>query len=276
MRPIRPNLNPGTPDLAFRHHSGDTGNVSVSIPSPDRKKTGIAIGLILGLVMGACSPILAAESTIPTASPGDSTDEVIAKLGKPTGAITRGRVTLYYYDRGMVDFVDGRVRTAFLVSPEKAQHRHEEQERAEAANRKEAEAQRQRLTEEGRNELTRKQADATFGNKPGVERLAYWRDFAHRYPYTDVSNELTRAQAAAETESNQQKQAAELQALKDRFAAIRARLAQLDADYAASLAHWKRNEIDAERARLKSEETGILSQIDRLREAEGKSDPKKE
>ena len=46
-----------------------------------------------------------------------------------------------------------------------------------------------------------------------------------------------------------------------RDAEMLARLAQLDADYAASLTRWKRDEIDAEQARLKAERDALMGTL---------------
>ena len=52
-----------------------------------------------------------------------------------------------------------------------------------------------------------------------------------------------------------------LASLQKRLGEIQARLKQLDADYAVSLANWKRNEIDTERAKLKDEQQGLVSRM---------------
>jgi hypothetical protein len=222
------------------------------------------IALTLLLAVTVRGPATAAEAAAPTASPGDTTAQVVSQLGEPRGIIKRGNVTTYYYERGMVDFVNGRVKTAFLTTPEEAEQQRADRERTEAAERQQAEALRQRLTEEGQRELDRQSTERSLEGKSAAERLAYWQDFAVRYPYTDVSNEVARAQAAVAAETGQQKQAAELQTIHDRVAAIQARLTQLDADYAATLTHWKRNEIKAERAKLEAERESILQRLDAL------------
>lgn len=218
------------------------------------------VGLALMLVLAPVGATRAAND-VPAATPGDTTTEVIAKLGKPQGSMSRGRYTTFYYDRGLVHFVNGRVQTAFLVSPEEAERHKEERAKAEAAAREQNEAQRQRLTEEGRAALVQSESDKTLAAKSAAERLAYWQDFARRYPYTDVSGQIAKAQGNVESDVNQQRQSIEIQALKERIAAIQTRFIQLDADYAASLANWKRNEIDAERVKLKAEQDAALIRI---------------
>jgi hypothetical protein len=234
----------------------------------------VAAGLILIGVGPVCRTTLAGDASAPSADSGDSTNEVVAKLGTPQGVITRGRLTTYYYDRGMVDFIDGRVKTAFLITPEQVERQRAERERNESLQRQQAEAQRQHLVEEGQRELLAHQADGTFESTPATNRLAYWQSFSRRYPYTDIDSELMKAQTAVEVEATREKQARELQALRDRIAAIQARLTQLDADYAASLANWKRNEIEAERGELKAERETVLGRIDNLQDRDQTSSTK--
>jgi hypothetical protein len=225
-------------------------------------RTHLAAGLLLLL-----SPLAwahAAEPGAATAEPGDTIAQVETKLGTPRGIIRRGSVTTYYYERGLVDFVGGRVKSAFLATPEEFERQRRDRERGAEEEQRQLQAQRQRLTQEGQSEFLRLKADAELAAKPATERLACWRDFAARYPYTDVSNELVRAQTASDEESARQKQAEESQAVQGRVAAIQARFAQLDADYAASLANWKRKEIKAERAKLEAERESILHRLDAL------------
>lgn len=226
-----------------------------------RGALGRTVRLIAAMASLACPLVLADGADIPTANPGDTMERVVAKLGKPQGVVKRGQVTTYYYERGMVDFVDGKVKAAFLVDPGEARRRTEERDRAEVAQRQKAEADRQRLTEEGRSELDRARNDKTLAGKPAAERVAFWLDFARRYPYADASDELAKARAAVESDEKTRQQADEQQRLRDRVAAIQKRFAQLDADYAASLTHWKRNEINAERVKLEAEKKGILDRL---------------
>lgn len=224
----------------------------------------IRVAACLGLMVGAAgaeSEVPVAQPAVASVQPDDSITNVVAVLGKPQGMITRGAITTYYYGRGLVHFRNGRVVSSTLVSPEEAERQREARERAEAAAREQSAAERIRLTEEGRNALTRHNEDKTFTGKAPAEQLAFWRDFAQRYPYTDVAAELAQAQAAVNAISGKDKQSAEIAALKERIAAIQARQAQLDADYAVSLANWKRNEINAERARLKDEMDAALIKI---------------
>ena len=123
-------------------------------------RAGLRVGVIgLTLAIMAGLPSLAAESAAPIVNPGDTIDEVVAKLGPPRGSIERKNTITYSYDRGMVNFIDGRVASSTLVPPEEAERRRTEQERAAEASRQQAERQRQRL-------LAESQAD--FGLRPSI------------------------------------------------------------------------------------------------------------
>ncbi len=235
-----------------------------SKPSPSRTANRV-FACAVAVVWACCLSVSAAGSGVPVANPGDTTAEVMAKLGKPQGTITRGRITTFYYDRGMVNFRDGRVHTAFLVTPEEAERIRQEREKSEEQARLQAEAQRQRLTFEGEEALRQVRADKAFEKRPAADRLAFWQDFAQRYPYTDISTDLAQAQAVVAANQTQQKQSDEVKAIGQRIVAIRERLAQLDADYAASLTHWKRNEITSERDKLRAEMNDALLRVIELR-----------
>ena len=158
--------------------------------------------LALVLLLGLCGPVFAQE--VPSADVGDTTAEVEAKLGKPMGILSRGKRATYSYERGMVDFVDGRVVHAYLVSPEEAARIKAERERAVVLRRQAAEADRKRLTEEGQAELTKATRNADSTNSAPSEGLAYWKDFARRYPYTDVSRQIAAATVAVEEDKQRQ------------------------------------------------------------------------
>lgn len=222
--------------------------------------TAVLCGICMGVAL-VCLPLAAAGQDAPAANPGDSMEEVVARLGKPRGRIASGAVTTFYYDRGTVEFVAGRVKKAFLVTPEKAEQQVAAREKAEAEWRQREEAGRRNLSEEGDRELGRVRVDATFTNRPAADRVAFWQDFARRYPYTDAGAELAKARADAATDARKLEEAAEVQKLKERVEAIQARFVRLDADYAASLTHWKRNEINAERAKLEAEKKEILARL---------------
>jgi hypothetical protein len=195
---------------------------------------------------------------------GDTPAEVVGKLGKPSGVLGRGGMMTYLYDRGTVDFASNRVVKAKLRSAAQARALKLEKERAEEERLRKAAAERARLEQEGPRVLQQKLADQQFAQRPASEQLAYWRDFQRTYPYTDVGAQIDGLQAAVEAERNAVAQAHELTTLKERLVAIDGLFQQLDTEYAASLAHWKRREINEERAKLTTERDAAEARIKEL------------
>lgn len=193
--------------------------------------------------------------------PGDGIQQVVEKLGVPQGKMKTGNKTTYYYDQGMVDFVDGRVVKSGIVSPQEAAAAKAQREQEEAERQARNEAERQRLTEAGATELQRRLTDGELARKSGADRVASWKDFAARYPYTDASRPLSEAMAAADKEAADKEKEEKVAAIRKRFQEIADRNKQLDADYAASLANWKRNEIDAERRQLREERAQLAEEL---------------
>lgn len=224
-------------------------------------KKALSCGIVSGIAMIAL-PLLLLAQEIPVANTGDAMEDVLAKLGRPQGRITSGNVTTFYYERGTVEFVGGRVTKAFLMTHEEARLQSEAREKAEADRRQKDEAERRTLVEAGTRELARLQGDATFTNRPAADRVAFWQEFARRYPYTDAGGELAKARAEVETDARKAEKETEVGKLKDRLEAIEARFVKLDADYASSLTHWKRNEINAERAKLEAEKKEIQARLE--------------
>ena len=202
----------------------------------------------------------------PQVNKGDTIAQVTEKIGPPQGILKQGNYVTYYYERGFVDFLDGRVRRTDLVSPEEAERIKLERARAEEEARRQAEATRQRLTQEGQLELSKRLADKEFIVRPASERLAYWQEFSKRYPYTDVSSLTAGAEADVAVAQQRRSRTEELAALAARVAAIQKRFGELDTEYAASLANWKRNEISTERTNLTRE---LEADLNRVRELEG-------
>jgi hypothetical protein len=179
--------------------------------------TGLRTGFLSLALIAVSGPFAAgAESSEPAVNRGDTTDEVVAKLGLPRGKIERKNQITYSYDRGMVNFIDGRVVNAFLVTPEEGERRKAEQDRAAEAARRRVDLQQQRYL-------------------------------------ASVSSNLAAPQAAAAAVATRPTDRDELKILSARLEVIQARRKELDAAFAASLANWKRKEIDLERAKLATE-----------------------
>lgn len=215
------------------------------------------------LILAPATDLRAGEAPTPVAK-GDTIATVVEKLGKPTGFISGKQRVTYYYEQGTIDFLTGRVDRVWLISPDEAAQRTarlnmEEQNRAQ-----QAEVERKRLTDDGAAELARVMADKSFQNRTPSSRLEFWTQFARRYPYTDITGPIAQATAAVNDEQKEDANANELITLSKREGAIQERFKALDAAYAASLANWKRTEINTERAQLKEELATIEARIREL------------
>lgn len=204
------------------------------------------------LILTVVTPLPAAGEP-PAVEKGDTIATVVEKLGKPTGIISGKTRVTYFYDQGTIDFITGRVARAFLQTKDEVRQR-KARELLEEQNRyQQAEAERIKLIKDGKEALAKSLEDMSTSKHPASERLEYWKQFKALYPYTDVSDQITKAEGEVNLEQRDRERTTELVALNERTEIIQKRLNQLDADYAASRTHWKRAEIVAERARLKEE-----------------------
>lgn len=213
---------------------------------------------VSGVVWGSC--VLGADLS-PAVTKGETVEQVIEKLGDPKGKVSGGRRTTFYYDRGTVDFLTGRVERVFLITAQEAQEKIVAREKAEEDRRKQAEANRAQRRAEGKAQLDKALADKTLSASPPVVRLAFWGEFQKKYPEQDVAAHLTLAKNESEAVQKDEGRLAEVIAMNNRAGEIEKRFKQLDADYAASLAHWKRKEIDQERAKLTTELNTIKTRL---------------
>lgn len=228
-----------------------------------RQRSGFGLCVFLALSAGRAAVALTngAPSVI---EKGATLAEVVNVLGKPQGLLEQGTNVTLYYDCGLIDLSDGKVVTAYLVSPAEAALLRQTRERELEELRRQAENNRKRLTSEGQAALKKTLDDKQFEKRPPRERVAYWQDFQQRYHFTDIGSRLADAMKEAAYQQQQQDNQDEIAQLKIRVTAINDRLLQLDADYAASLTHWKRNEINAERAKLNQELDDINRRIKEL------------
>jgi len=213
---------------------------------------------LLVAILGHCA---SRADTSPAVVKGDTFEQVVGKLGEPKGKVKGGARTTYYYDRGTVDFLTGRVERAFLMTAAEAKEKIAEREKAEEAMRRHAEAERARLLAEGKAQLEKTLADKEFAATPPAFQLVYWADFQQKFPGIDVSAPIAEAQKKLDANQKGNQAVTELLALNTRASEIEKRFKQLDEDYAASLANWKRNEIDQERAKLTQELAGIKARV---------------
>ncbi len=134
---------------------------------------------IVVLALSAAS--LAAEVT-----PGDTLDQAVAALGAPRGRLQVAGRNLVYFERGEIEVHDGRVTRVALATLEEhaARLAREEQQRSVR------EARRNELIVAGTAERDAKLADENFRGAPLAYQVAYWQNFAARYPGVSVSEPL--------------------------------------------------------------------------------------
>ena len=119
--------------------------------------------------------------------PGTSLEQAVAALGSPRGRLQVGDRSLVYFERGEIEVQDGRVTRVDLKTPEEhaSLRAREEQQRTVRA------ARREQLIAAGTAERDRKLADENFRSAPVAYQVAYWQDFASRYPDVSVVEPLT-------------------------------------------------------------------------------------
>jgi hypothetical protein len=150
---------------------------------------------------------------------GDNRAAVEAALGAPNGQVSVGDRSILYFDRGQVELQDGRVSRIALISASEFEAQEARRSAAATRLREEAEIKRARSTAEGAALKEKKLADPAFRASPVALQVAFWEDFARRYPEVPSSEELAavRVRFSAEMEDRrarleQEKRIAELEA----------------------------------------------------------------
>lgn len=148
---------------------------------------------------------------------GDTRPFVIEILGEPDGRLGNDKFETLYYDRGTVEFADGKVTSFDLVSEREAFERETARLRKQEERQRTAAAAKEERIKDGQAVLKSKLADKEFAATPPSEQVAYWKAFKQKYPEINVSKQLAPAQAKvnAQKKSAQQgeltkKQQAEL------------------------------------------------------------------
>lgn len=141
-------------------------------------KTGVLMTLTL-----VAAPLAWASAV----TPGVSLADVRGELGRPTGVMQIGERHLLYYPHGLVELVNERVTRVELRTPEEQAGL----EQREARRRAEREERRMTVMAEGTALRDRKLADATFAAAPAAYQVAFWEDFARRYPEVSCVEPLT-------------------------------------------------------------------------------------
>ncbi|HVU17072.1 MAG TPA: hypothetical protein VHD32_09100 [Candidatus Didemnitutus sp.] len=121
-------------------------------------------------------------------------------MGLPKGDVRVGNREILYYDRGTVELRDGSVARADILS---------DADFATFTARKNAEearlaAERSRLVSEGESLKARKLSDGAFASTPFAYQVAYWQNFAARYPGVSVADEIALARARLAEQLSQQ------------------------------------------------------------------------
>lgn len=192
---------------------------------------------------------------------GDSTQRVVELLGPPDGVFQKGQKETYIYDRGLVDFMHGAVTRADLLTADEVKLRDTERTWEEGERHRRQDVVRRSAMEQGLAEKVLKLQDPKFLKASGQDRYAYWLAFSRRFPGVDVAAELAAAEKDAQAHQQADAAASRKTTMQGRVREIAARLKELDTAYAASLAHWKRNEINVERANLARELADISLQL---------------
>lgn len=158
--------------------------------------------------------ILAAE-----VQPGASREEVSATLGAPRGQLHLDGRQVLYYERGDVELQNGVVTRVNLRSPEDHAIWSVREERL----RGEREARRDQMLAEGTALRDRKLADPILLAAPVAYQVAFWEDFARRYPEVSCVEPLTiarlRLSEQIEDRNEREEQSDRLAGIEERFAA---------------------------------------------------------
>ncbi|OHE81257.1 MAG: hypothetical protein A3G75_13175 [Verrucomicrobia bacterium RIFCSPLOWO2_12_FULL_64_8] len=157
---------------------------------------------------------------------GSSRAEALAALGAPRGEARSGDRTFLYYERGVVELRLDRVVRASLISEEvydqRVAQRLAEAERLKA----ESELRLAGLTAEGEALRARKLADPVFNAAPLSYQVAFWEDFARRYPGVPSAEQLILARLRLTDELERRRIEEDRE---DRLAELEARVAAAEA-----------------------------------------------
>jgi hypothetical protein len=207
---------PRGPALQFREGNEVAGAVNpASLPvSQTSMKTGVLMTLSL-----VAAPLVFASQV----APGVSLADVRGELGRPSGVMQVGERHLLYYPHGLVELVNNQVTRVELRTPEEQASLEER----EARRRAERDERRMAVIAEGTALRDRKLADATFAAAPAGYQVAFWEDFARRYPEVSCVEPLTIARLKLGEEIEKKTREREDE---QRLADLEARLAAAEAE----------------------------------------------
>lgn len=181
--------------------------------------------------------VLALSATAAEVAPGDSLAAVREALGQPKGQLQRGEWQRLLYERGEVELVAGVVTRVGLRSVEAHQQLLADREAAAEQARVAREERAARRVAEGEAIKERKLADPLFQSAPVSYQVAFWEDFALRYPEVPSAEVLTIARLRlVESEAIERHRREESQRLAD----LEERVRQAEARAAAAEAAAER------------------------------------
>lgn len=129
--------------------------------------------------------------------PGSPAADVYATYGAPRGKANIGDRQLLYYERGEIELQAGKVtRVAFLSDEDYATRE---------ARRAAADARAEALLAEGEAVKQQKLTDLGFQKSSPSAQLAFWQDFARRYPGVSCSEQLAQARDLVRAQAEQER-----------------------------------------------------------------------
>ena len=155
-----------------------------------------------------------------TVNVGDSFERVRTVLGRPESFIGIGDRQVLYYPRGKVELVEDVVFDVELVSEEEATARRIRMEEEQFRLAQRLLEQQLAREAEGRRMRDQKLTDSTFLAAPASRRVAFWQDFAKRYPEValppDYDQALREYRLEQEMARTQQREDARMRTLEAR------------------------------------------------------------
>jgi hypothetical protein len=160
------------------------------------------------------APVLAHAADI---HPGESLADVQAALGIPNGHVQIDNKLTLLYDRGQIEFVDGKVVSMDLLSPKEFDAK---QARENASAAQIAQLRTQRIAE-GQDLKAQKLTDPAFTSTPPAYQLSYWQNFRLLYPEVPCDSEYQFALARQQDQIAKQEHESELALARQREELVR-------------------------------------------------------
>lgn len=171
---------------------------------------------------------------------GQTSEQVLAALGKPIGTIELREKTLLLYPQGEITLKQGKVTEIDLMSEEQFEA---DQERLRAEREEwlvDQERRRAAHKEEGESLKASKLKSSAFAALPAKDKVDYWRSFQTRYPSVDASEQIASALEGYETELEELRS-------QQRIAELEARVAQAEKETATARLETEKLREETER-----------------------------